>query len=184
MKNHHVLWLLLCAALIAFGCEGPEGPTGPAGPPGSANVIYSDWYSPEAWILESTFGVSERTYTIETSALTQEIIDHGIIIVYMKFIGLDPAINPLPVIITEVGNNYHFLFRAEADSLKVLYYLTDDPATDPGSIPSYNQVRYVLIPGGVLDEAAADARIPNSKLIGSLDSMPYEEVCRLLDIPE
>lgn len=182
MKNRRFSWLLLCVALMVLGCEGPEGPTGPAGPAGSANVIYSDWYSPETWILETTFGVSERSFTMTTSALTQEIIDNGVVLVYMRFVGFNPEINQLPMILSDV--DYSCLFRAQAGSIKVLYYSMTSPTTDPGVIPSSNLVRYVLIPGGVLDVTAAGAGITCAQLAGSLDSMPYREVCGLLDIPE
>jgi len=182
MKIRRFSWLLLCVALTVIGCEGPEGPAGPAGPAGSANVIYSDWYSPETWVAETTFGIAERTFTMTTDALTQEIIDYGVVLVYMRFVGFNPAINQLPMIVPDV--NYSFWFRAQAGGIKVAYYSTTDPGTDPGAIPSYNTVRYVLIPGGVLDEVAASEGIKYSRLVGSLDSMAYREVCDLLGIPE
>jgi hypothetical protein len=161
------------------GCEGPEGPRGKTG---TANVIYSNWYSPETWVFETTFGVAERSYTIETSLLTQEIIDSGVVMVYMRFFGLNPQINQLPIILQDV--HYSFLFRAQAGSIKVVYYSLTTPTIDPGEIPSYNQVRYVLIPGGVLEEAAVMEGITCRQLIDSLDSMPYSEVCGRFDIPE
>lgn len=182
MRNRRFSWLLLCVSLMVLGCEGPEGPTGPAGPAGSANVIYSGWYSPEPWVAETIFGIAERTFTMTTPALTQEIIDNGVVLVYMRFVGLNPAINQLPVILADV--DYSFLFRAQAGSIKVVYYNTASPTTDPGPIPSENLVRYVLIPGGVLDELAAETGITYSRLVESVDSMSYQEVCRLFDIPE
>ncbi len=184
MKIHRFSWLLLCLALITLGCEGKEGPRGPAGPAGTANVIYSDWYAPETWVLLTLYGVHERSYTMTTSLLTQEIIDHGVVMVYIRFVGLNPQINQLPVIITEGPNNYHFLFRAQAGSIKVVYYFINNPTADPPAIPPDNLVRYVLIPGGVLDEAALSEGVTREQLTGSLGSMPYFEVCRLFGISE
>ena len=185
MKDSRFSWLLLCVALMVIGCEGPEGPagpTGPTGPAGTANVIYSGWYSPETWVAQTTFGIAERVYTMTTDALTQEIIDNGVVLVYMRFVGFNPQINQLPVFLADVS--YSFLFRAQAGSIEVVYYRTTSPTTDPGVIPSANQVRYVLIPGGVLDEVAASAGITYSRLVDSLGSKSYAEVCGLLDIPE
>ena len=182
MKDRRFSWLLLCVALMVIGCEGPEGPAGPAGPAGTANVIYSDWYSPETWVAETTFGIAERTFTMTTDALTQEIIENGVVLVYMRFVGFNPRINQLPVVLADV--NYSFLFRAQAGSIKVVYYSMTSPTIDPGAIPSANQVRYVLIPGGVLDEIAVTAGITYSRLASSLGSKSYTEVCGLLDIPE
>jgi hypothetical protein len=195
MKIRRASWLLLCLAFIFIGCEGDEGPAGPAGPtgatgpegpPGTANVIYSEWFSPATWVAGTTFGVAERAYTMTTSSLTADIISHGVVLVYMKFVGMAPAIYQLPVTIipSAPGSTYCFMHRAEPGSVKAIYYLLSSPTTDPGVIASSNQVRYVLIPGGVLATSAERAGITSARLAGSLPSMPYAEVCRLFDIPE
>lgn len=179
MKNRWVSWLLLCVALIVLSCEGPRGAAGPAG---TANVIYSEWYSPVTWDPQIIFGVYERTFTMTTPALTQDIIDNGVVLVYMRFVGLAPEISQLPVSLEDV--DYNFTFRAQSGSIKVVYWRYTNPGVDPGVIPSENLVRYVLIPGGVLDDAALSRGITSTQLTGSLDSMPYREVCGMLDIPE
>jgi len=192
MKTHRASWLLLCLALIFIGCQGDEGPAGPTGatgsdgPPGTANVIYSEWFSPATWVLGTTFGVAERAYTMTTASLTADIISHGVVLVYMKFVGMAPAIYQLPVTIipSAPGSTYCFMHRAEPGSVKAIYYLLSSPTTDPGVIASSNQVRYVLIPGGVLAASAERAGITSARLAGSLPSMPYTEVCRLFNMPE
>ena len=111
MKIHCASVLVLCFALIILGCEGkegprwlmgPEGPRGPKGPAGSANIIYSEWFSPNTWVAATLFGIHERSYTMAASLLTQEIIDHGVIMVYMKFVGGRPDINRLPITLSEI----------------------------------------------------------------------------------
>jgi hypothetical protein len=187
VKIRRVSWLLLCCALVILGCEGkegPAGPTGPAGPAGSANVIYSEWFSPATWDLQTTFGVHERSYTMTVPALTADIIGHGMVLVYMKFAGIDPAINQLPLIIVDFGTSYDFQFRAAPGTIEVVYFYLSAPTTDPSVIPPENQVRYVLIPGGVLAASAQREGIPRAQLAGSMISLSYSEVCRLFDIPE
>jgi hypothetical protein len=174
--------LLIVFGLMIVGCEGPEGPRGPAGPAGTANVIYSDWYSPETWELDTVFGVHERSYTMTTASLTQDIIDNGVVLVYMRFSGLNPEINQLPITLADVGLS--FFFRAQAGSVKAVYYIPADPGTDPSVIPPQNLVRYVLIPGGVLDAAALMEGVTSGQLRGTLDSMQYREVCELFAVPE
>ncbi len=88
------------------------------------------------------------------------------------------------MIIVDIGSSYEFLFRAQPGSIKAVYFLLSSPTTDPTVIPSNNQVRYVLIPGGVIAGAAQREGIPNAQVASSMSSMPYAEVCRLLDIPE
>ncbi|MCJ7485365.1 MAG: hypothetical protein MUQ25_04255 [Candidatus Aminicenantes bacterium] len=185
MRSRSASWLLLGIALVTFGCTGPTGPTGPAGPrgdTGSANVIYSDWYSPSTWIAETEFGTAYRTYTMTTTSLTQEIIDRGVVLVYMRFIGLNPEIIQLPFLATDA--NYSFSFLAAAGYIKVVYYNPAALTTTPEIIPSYNQVRFVLIPGGVL-AASMEANVSTREQeIASLKSMSYSEVCRIYRIPE
>jgi len=100
----------------------------------------------------------------------------------MRFVGIFPAINQLPVTVADV--DYRFLFRARPGSIKVAYYSIPSPGTAPGAIPSSNVARYVLIPGGVLDEVATSRGISRSRLVDSLGSMDYDEACGLFDIPE
>jgi len=183
MKLRSASWPLLCVALVTLGCaKGDTGPTGPRGPAGSANVIYSDWYSPATWNLETEFGVTQRTYAMGTTSLTQEIIDHGVVMVYMRFMGLAPEIIPLPFLVPDVG--YQFYSRAQADSIKVVYYVAAAPTSTPSIIPSGNQVRYVLIPGGVVAATMQASGSTYEQEVGRLKSMPYSEVCRKYGIPE
>lgn len=187
MKTRHALWLLLSLMPAILGCTGdtgPAGPKGPAGPAGSANVIYSEWISPASWTLGLSFGVHERTYTMTAPLLTEDIIGQGVVLVYIKFVGWSPAISQLPVTIFSSPQTYCFYFRAEPGSIKAIYYYQSSPATDPISIDAANQVRYVLIPGGVLAASAQRAGSTSIRLTGSLQSMPYSEVCRLFNIPE
>ncbi len=184
VKIRHLSWLLLCLAVMVLGCEGSGGPRGPAGPAGTANVIYSDWFSPATWDLANVYGVHERSYTMTAPLLTQEIIDQGVVMVYMRFAGLYPEINQLPVVITNGSDQLNFTSRAQAGSVKAIYYLLNAPANDPVIIPNTNQVRYVLIPGGVLAAVAASEGIASDRLAGSLRGMPYREACRLFNISE
>ncbi len=163
---------------MCCGCEGDKGPTGPAG---AANVIYSDWYE-TTWDLYTVFGTAERTFTMTAPALTQEIVDNGVIMVFLNAVGYAPEIVQLPVTFNDV--HYHFMFRAQAGTIRAIYYSTTDPTMDPGAIPGFNRVRYVLIPGGVLDEAAQEKGVARPDLTRSMDALSYSEICGLFNIPE
>jgi hypothetical protein len=169
------------------GSAGPAGPAGPTGSTGSANVIYSAWFNPATWVAENNFGDMERTYTMTSTTVTQNIIDRGIIMVYMRFVGYDPAISQLPF---ELPNSDKtFSFRAQAGSVKALYTKTSNHALDPGVIPSSNAVRYVLIPGavsggrGVNTEKTADINGQYYKE-SQLKNMSYDQICSLLQIAQ
>jgi hypothetical protein len=189
MKSRSVSWLLLCVAFVMFGCAkgdtgpaGPTGPTGPKGATGSSNVIYSGWYSPSTWDAATEFGIAQRTYTMTATSLTQEIIDQGVVQVYMRFLGFNPAIVQLPFVVPDVG--YSVYFRAEAGSIKVVYYNPAATSTTPPIIPSANQVRYVLIPGGALAASMQANGSTCEQEIAGLKSMSYSEVCRKYNVPE
>jgi hypothetical protein len=182
MRFRSASWLLLSVALVTFGCTGDTGPAGPRGATGSANVIYSDWYSPSTWDAETEFGIAERTYTMTDTSLTQEIIDRGVVQVYMRFMGFNPAIIQLPFVVPDVG--YSIYFRAAAGSIKVVYYNPAARTTTPTIIPPTNQVRYVLIPGGALAASMQANGSTCEQEIASLKSMSYSEVCRKYNVPE
>jgi hypothetical protein len=186
MKLRSASWPLLCVVLVTLGCAkgdtGPTGPTGPRGATGSANVIYSEWYSPDTWYLETEFGTTQRFYSIGSTSITQEIIDQGVVMVYMRFVGFAPEIVQLPFLVTDAG--YQFYYCAQADSVKVAYYVAAARATTPSIIPSYNQVRYVLISGGVVAATMQAEGSTYEQEVASLRYMPYADVCRKYGVPE
>ncbi len=181
IRSAHVL--LLCVTLVMLGCaKGDRGPTGPKGDPGTANVIYSDWFSPPTWNAVTEFGIAWRTYTMGAPSLTQDVVDHGAVLVYMRFIGYDPAVVQLPVVLPDVGLS--FSFRARVDSVRAEYYSPASPTTYPMIAPSYNQVRYVLIPGGVVDGAMVAEGGTREQAIARLKSLTYDEARRRFNLPE
>ena len=150
------------------GSAGPAGPTGPTGSTGSANVIYSAWFNPAAWVAEVNFGDRERTYTMATTTVTQNIIDRGIIMVYMRFVGYDPAIYQIPL---ELPNSdVTFSYRAQPGSIKALYTKTSNRTVDPGTISSSNAIRYVIIPGAV-----SGGRGANTEKMADINGHLYTE---------
>jgi hypothetical protein len=193
MRFRNAAWLLPCVALVVLGCgkgdTGPMGPAGargaigPEGPAGSSDVIYSAWYSPTTWAAETQFGIALRTYTMSATSLTQTIVDQGVVLVYLRFVGLNPAIIQLPFV-TADASALSFYFQAAAGSVKVLYYSPATPTVSPSVIPSSNQVRYVLIPGAAPGAAPLANGSTRAQEIARLKSMSYSEVCRKYGIPE
>ena len=116
-------------------------------------------------------------------SLTQEVIDRGAVLVYMRFYGMIPAISQLPLVLPE-SPGYSFSFRAEADSVKAMCCNPAAPADYPAIVPSLNQARYVLIPGGVAaDTKAIDGTI-RDQWLADLRAMSYADLCRKYDNPE
>ena len=79
----------------ATGPAGPAGPTGPTGPEGNANVVSMTFPN----ISVPTNG----TYTVTIPAITQSIVDSGVVDVYYKAAYTDEWI-PLPYYAFYQGN--------------------------------------------------------------------------------
>ena len=189
--------IILALVLVFTGCEPEEGPIGPEGPqgekgeqgeqgepgpqgePGTANVIYSDWttFQNTAWSEPFLFfGQNRRSYTISEDSLTNDIINMGTVMVFVRFGGTFDNIQPLPIIqpITQSKNQVLDFYLQVGAIVNVYYNLND--TDDPGSIGSGNQYRYVIIPGGT--------PLSLKKGAESFVDLSYNELCEALNIPE
>lgn len=138
------------------GATGAIGATGPKGATGTANVIYSDWFTPPAYTKTVVFGLNTLTYNLAEPKITQDIIDHGVVVVYAKLNGYVPSIWPtdqvsaLPIIL-----NYLSGTTSEVDTWSGLYSLGNVQISFKnnnnlyGSLATTHSFRYVIIPGGV-----------------------------------
>ena len=172
--------LCLAAVVCLPACErkGDPGPTGPAGPPG---VIYSEWMATGAWTLSSDLvtHAAVRYVGIAASQLTQDIIDHGVILVYVEIGGAPIAIQ-LPW--TDTFHGTAWAYHATVGGIFPYYSFYLTPNNDPGDAGS-QLVRYVLIPGGVAASAARSAGVSSAEYSARLRTMPYAAVCRQFEIP-
>jgi hypothetical protein len=162
MKQHlfSVSTLVLAMALVFSACskegpagpagpQGPAGPTGPAGaagvagPAGTANVIYSAWL--DATPTAITIGQDNFfADTIAVPKLDANILATGMVKVYFNFgTAAAPDITALPDVIYAPINPYFGIGRI--DFLALFNFATG--TNQQGQ--KQNQIRYVLIPGGV-----------------------------------
>lgn len=113
------------------GPAGPAGPTGASGATGTANVIYSPWTS-------VSFTGSGTTYIGSLTAvkLTQDILDKGAIYVYWSESG---RVITIPYSQT-IGSTAYTVFPR--------YYVGRIDMVSSYAL-SAQQIRYVIIPGGV-----------------------------------
>ncbi|WP_160714893.1 hypothetical protein [Chitinophaga solisilvae] len=168
--------MLAVAGLLFSGCK--KGDTGPEGPAGAANVIYTSWVPTSIWVASTTSaGAGKKTYYFDIAAakVTQEIVDKGTVLVYMKFVS-DPDGDGIAKLLPSIyyniggaGTQYRFQYGLFPGKVRIIADVL------PAGIPSEsNMVRYLIIPGGV----------PNARVAGrDYTKMTYEEVCRLYNIP-
>ncbi|NGP87217.1 collagen-like protein [Fodinibius halophilus] len=192
MENVKLMALSLVVGLaMIVGCEGPqgsegpEGPQGPQGPKGddgTANVIYSDWHNADTWKPAEFFGDSVRHFDMVTSDLTQEIVDQGVVKVYVDFQNVE-AIYQLPFSGDVAGflDGLQLYHKVLPDTVRVEVFDKNNPNSDPGSFSSDNRFRYVLIPGGQASSGSSSKVNPNR---GVWEDMSYEELQQRFDIPD
>lgn len=185
------LCLILAAATMVTACEGPTGPAGPPGEqgeqgeqgtqgepgePGSVNVFYSAWtpFEVNDWVQATSFGQIVQRLQITEGLVTQDILDQGVVLVYVRF-GGSPNPRPLPFTgyITTGSTPQMLWFDIEVGSITITFQnLTNND--NPGTFGGSNSYRYVIIPGGT----------PISgNLVGELSALSYDEVLRRFGIP-
>lgn len=147
------------------GDQGDKGDQGEKGDPGTANVIYSDW-------IDFDLGTTPRTFSrfdIVNEVFTSEVVNTGSVLVYSRAeVDGDVAVQ-LPL---ALGNkSYYFGVLAEDNILAIIGRSING---DPELFDELDQVRYVIIPGG----------IPVGGRQKGYASMTYEEITALFNIPD
>jgi hypothetical protein len=173
MKKTYFLHLLAIIALSATSCskDGTVGPTGsqgstgatgaigatgPKGDTGTANVAYSDWITPPAYVKTTVFSTTTFTYDITDPKITQDILDKGVVLVYGKLNGYNPTIWPtdqvsaLPIVINYLqGTTPEIDTWLALPSLGKLQINMKNNNNVYGNISNAHSFRYIIIPGSV-----------------------------------
>ena len=133
----------------AAGAAGATGAQGPKGDTGTANVIYSNWltvtFAPDT--VRNGVELDTLGFFADISALKLDtsILSHGEIKVYLNLgTSDDPYVVPLPYFDVYSGISITPAFLLHDISL----YGNADASTIDDSGNTYQQYRYILIPGG------------------------------------
>jgi hypothetical protein len=162
----NIIYLLLAFSLLALGgCKEKEDDLDL-----DATVYYSGWITPSAWLGTS----ADWYFNVDAPGLTEDIVERGVILAYASLDGdiYDAAVRPLPVY--AVGANWSFLIPDYA-----IIEFTSDMISKP--LTTGNHFRFIAIPGNTETLKSASSKHISEK---ELRSMPYEEVCKLFNIPE
>jgi len=143
----------------ADGIDGVDGVDGVDGEDGNANVISSGWleYDVAVWTdVTPEFGIDYRNYPITVPAITQNIVDNGVVLVYSRFVITSTQTYMLPFTdnITgadPAGQTISFRFELNDLTLKMRNVIgTGDPGTFGG--PGIAEFRYIIIPSNTSDK--------------------------------
>ena len=211
-KNKLLSLLTLAITFIAISCtkEGPEGPvgaTGVQGPPGvqgpqgdqgdqgppgtGGGVTYSAWFvTGNNWVTTPNY-LAELIFVKTAPAVTQSIIDQGVVLAYMKGDPLysgslqENSVFQLPYI---VGPNSFstwtdvFDFGIETPGQIIFFYKSDNPWSAADLVDV--QFRYIIIPGTTLGgRGISGGTTYEGYTKDELKAMSYDEVARLFNIP-
>jgi hypothetical protein len=183
MKNISLLFVAITTTILLGSCskdgaQGPEGPAGAQGIPGTANVIYSTWFGPTAW---TNNGTNNIYFNKAATGITQAIIDQGAVLAYVKFPDEGGAARPLPT----VTFNGQVIWNYMLPGVGTIRF-TANPTNGTSNFTAFTnmQFRYVIIPGGQAGNRMMSSSQQTQYNIDELKSLSYEEVIKLLNIPE
>ncbi|MHA4806999.1 hypothetical protein ACX0G9_02770 [Flavitalea flava] len=146
-----------------WGAPVSFGATGPQGPPGTANVMYTNWFTPSSYIKDTVFGIWGFYHDEAIPAITSAILNGGAVLTYGKLDGYNPVIWPtsqvaqLPISITYLNGAV-----ANIDTWSALVTLSNvriqltSSTNAYGGISNAHQFRCIIIPGGVNVPASID----------------------------
>ena len=172
-RNFLCLLVVSISTLFVFvACK-----KGDDGLPGTANVKFSEWFTPAAYKKDTVFGIWGFSYNKTAAAITQNVLDSGVVMVFGKMTGYNPLVWPtgsvgqLPITISYMQGglqNDTRQFKATPGNLNIRFQNDHNLYT---TIANTHQYRYIIIPGAV--PAGAGRGI----------NLSYEEVCRRYNIP-
>lgn len=163
----------LVTILSCSADDGKDGIDGIDGEVGTANVIYSGWVNAPAGTAEIIDGTAGLSTIISVPKLTSDILNNGVVLVYMKF-GSGVHVFPLPYTSTAGGFANTITAIPILNNIKIFRFKHAADGTTVG-LPASLSYRYILIPGGVPATDGKSVKIDYSK-------MSYEDVCARLNI--
>ncbi|MEO8405352.1 MAG: hypothetical protein ABI480_12175 [Chitinophagaceae bacterium] len=171
MKQKLFLITLAVSLFALVSCK-----KGDDGPPGTANVKFSEWFTPDVYKKDTTFGIYGFSYIKPAAGITQAVLDSGTVLVFGKLLGYNPLewptdqVGQLPITLTYVqGTTMTDTWSAseKAGNLKIRFV---NDKNYYNSISNAHKFRYIIIPGGV-----STARMA---------SYDYHDICKQYNIPE
>ena len=190
------LGLFSLIILLHQSCK--KGDKGDEGPAGTANVIYSEWLTPNSYVKDTVFGIWGFKYDKAVTEITQAILDSGAVLTYAKLSGYNPTVwpaqqvAPMPIQLTYISGSTMTDTWSALSTVGNLRIRFTNSANYYTSISNTHQFRYIIIPGGKKGALSLGAKSTendvqnNSNSLNLVlehhDQMDYDEVCRLLNI--
>jgi hypothetical protein len=194
-----MLVIIATSAILFGGCSkstgpagatGPQGAAGPTGPQGNANVmvdtftlVSSQWLWNDNYVLFTGGGSYTewftRYYKATFSAVTQGVLDSGMVMVYMT-----PNLQnnnqwaPVPYTFdTGDGYAYDFVYVTSPGTVELEFYFADASNTaSPPTLSTYNMASYTF------KLVAVTGSIATSMQKSKIDHSNYAQVANFLGL--
>jgi hypothetical protein len=174
----------------ATGATGATGPAGPTGPQGNANVVVdtftlvsSQWLWNDNYILFTGGGSYTewftRYYKATFSAITQGVLDSGMVMVYMTPNMLNNnQWSPVPYTFdTGDGYSYDFVYVTSPGTVELEFYFSDETNTaTPPTLSTYVMASYTF------KLVAVTGSIATSMQKSKIDHSNYAQVANFLGL--
>jgi hypothetical protein len=133
----------------SVGAAGAQGNPGAKGDTGVANVQYSEWVD-VVWHKSTSTPGAAFSDAIAASAITNQILDSGIVLVYLRYDSSTNTPNILPYTFGQnPSTSFTFQFSLEVGSLSILSSAPITGSLGAADIDPNAQIRYVIVPPGV-----------------------------------
>jgi len=174
----------------ATGATGATGPAGPTGLQGNANVmvdtftlVSSQWLWNDNYILFTGGGSYTewftRYYKATFSAVTQGVLDSGLVMVYMTpNLQNDNQWSPVPYTFdTGDGYSYDFVYVTSPGTVELEFYFSDATSTaTPPTLSTYAMASYTF------KLVAVTGSIATSMEKSKIDHSNYAQVANFLGL--
>lgn len=200
LENSLFFKLGLFSLIILSHQSCKKGDKGDQGPAGTANVIYSEWFTPNPYVKDTVFGIWGFKYDKAVAEITQAILDSGAVLTYAKLSGYNPTVwpaqqvAPMPIQLTYISGSTMTDTWSALSTVGNLRIRFTNSANYYTSISNTHQFRYIIIPGGkkgtlglgvgtnTIENNAQNNSNALNLVLEYHDQMNYDEVCRLLNI--
>jgi hypothetical protein len=174
----------------ATGLQGATGPAGPTGAQGNANVmvdtftlVSSQWLYNDNYVLFTGSGSYTewftRYYKATFSAVTQGVLDSGMVMVYMTPNGLNNnQWSPVPYTFdTGNGYAYDFVYVTSPGTVELEFYFGDETSSaTPPALSTY------VLPSYKFKLVAVTGTLATSMEKSKIDHSNYAEVANFLGL--
>jgi hypothetical protein len=155
------------------GIDGVDGTDGTDGADGNANVIIISLLEEDiTWTAGSYLGRTSNVFTLDTTAVTQDIVDHGTV---LGFCTINPTWYALPFTWENAaGTSRQYVFHTYALDMINLYAYQTSGVLFPGAITEY---RFLLITDNtVLTKSSSGKNVLSRMEQAGVDVTNYYEV--------